>query len=233
MIEIGGRPILWHIMKIYAHFGLTEFIICLGYRGTMIKQYFAEHRLRTSDITVDLTDFSIEYHSSAAEPWRVTLVDTGETTLTGGRIKRIREFLPEDRPFCLAYGDGVGDVDIAAQLSFHNAHGLSGTMTVVRPPARYGSAHVVDGLVTRFDEKAQAESGLISGGFFVLEPRVLDAIDGDDTPFEREPLERLAKDGQLAAWLHDGFWQPMDTLREKELLERYWTEGRAPWKVWE
>jgi glucose-1-phosphate cytidylyltransferase len=232
LIEIGGRPILWHIMKSYATHGITDFVVCLGYRGYMIKEYFANYVLHSSDMTVDMATNHIEFHDSRSEPWRVTLVDTGETTLTGGRVKRVAEYLDEGDDFCLTYGDGVADIDLTAEIAFHRDHGLLATMAVVRPPARFGTSVVENDRVAAFEEKAQASSGLINGGFFVLKPEVLDLIDGDHTPFETIPLQRLVERGQLAAWSHDGFWQSMDTLREKELLEDLWDRGEAPWKTW-
>jgi glucose-1-phosphate cytidylyltransferase len=232
MIEIGGRPLLWHIMRIYAHHGVNEFVICLGYRGYMIKEYFANYFLHESDVTFDLADDTRTYHDSRSQPWKVTLADTGEATMTGGRIKRIRRFLDPDEPFLLTYGDGVADVDVEAQIAFHREQGAAATMTVVRPPARFGDARVDGGRITGFAEKPQASSGYINGGFFVLEPSVIDLIDGDDTVWEREPLEGLSTRGELAAWHHDGFWQAMDTLREREVLEHHWSSGAAPWKVW-
>jgi glucose-1-phosphate cytidylyltransferase len=232
MIEIGGRPILWHIMKSYAHYGLRDFIVCLGYRGYQIKEYFLNYCLHESDVTLDLSDNSVEFHQRRAEPWRVTLVDTGADTLTGGRVRRVRHYLDEDRPFCLTYGDGLGDVDIGALVRFHQSHRRMATMTVVRPPARFGAVAVDGGAVTAFEEKPQAAAGQINSGFFVLDPQVIDLIDGDATAWERTPLERLVALDQLAAWEHQGFWQPMDTLREKELLEQLWAGGNPPWKVW-
>jgi glucose-1-phosphate cytidylyltransferase len=232
MIEIGSHPILWHIMKSYASHGITDFVICLGYRGYMIKEYFANYVLHSSDVTVDMQTKRLEFHDSRSEPWRVTLVDTGEFTLTGGRVKRVVGYLDDDEPFCLTYGDGLADVDVRAQITFHKEHGLLATMAVVRPPARFGSSVVHGERVTAFEEKPQASSGLINGGFFVLSPKVIELIDGDETPFETTPLERLVAMGQLAAWHHEGFWQPMDTLREKELLDELWAQGRAPWKTW-
>lgn len=233
MVEIGGKPILWHIMKSYAKFGFAEFILCLGYKGYMIKEYFANFFLHGSDVTVDITTNRMEFHSSRAEPWRVTLVDTGLDTLTGGRVKRVASFLDHDSPFFLAYGDGLADIDFRRQLDFHCSHGMLVTMTVVRPPARFGTTEVVQNRVSRFEEKPQASHGLINGGFFVVDPAALDLIDGDGTPWERDPLERLVAHQQLGAYLHEGFWQPMDTLREKELLDEYWRVGRAPWKTWD
>lgn len=232
MIEVGGRPILWHIMKLYAAHGIDEFVICLGYRGYMIKEYFANYFLHRSDVTIDMRTNRVHYHDNRSEPWQVTLVDTGESTQTGGRLRRIADFLDEG-PFCMTYGDGLADVDISAQLQFHQSHGRAATMTVVRPPARFGST-ILDGRdVVAFSEKSPADSGFINGGFFVLDRSVLDLITGDETPWEREPLETLARDGELVAWVHEGFWQPMDTLREKEVLEEMWQQGAAKWKAWE
>lgn len=232
MIEIGGRPILWHIMKIFSHYGVNDFVVCLGYRGYMVKEYFANYFLHQSDVTVDLTENNATFHSTRTEPWRVTLVDTGEATMTGGRVLRVRHFL-EDAPFFLTYGDGLADVDLGAELEFHRHRGRLATMTVVRPPARFGSVTVSGDRVSSFAEKSPAEGGIINGGFFVVEPAALDLVDGDGTPWETTPLTRLAEMGQLSAWLHDGFWQPMDTLREREMLESLWDEGDAPWKVWD
>lgn len=233
MVEIGGRPLLWHIMKTYAHHGVTDFVVCLGYRGYMIKEYFFNFFLHSSDVTIDIAANRATYHDSRAEPWQVTLVDTGETTLTGGRVLRVRAFLDDDRPFLLTYGDGLANVDVAAQLDFHRRHGKLATMTVVRPPARFGSATVEGGRVVAFEEKPQASSGLISGGFFVVSPPALELVDGDDTAWETTPLERLAAKDELAAWRHEGFWQPMDTLRDKDMLEALWARQEAPWKVWD
>ena len=232
MVEIGGMPILWHIMKIYGHYGLTDFIICLGYKGYVIKEYFANYVLHRSDVTVDLANNRLEFHSSDAEPWRVTLVDTGDKTMTGGRLKRVGSYLEGEESFCMTYGDGVADVDIGALVDFHRASGRLATMTAVRPPGRFGSA-VLDGeRVTRFSEKPPGDGGYINGGFFVLSPKVLDFIDGDHTGWEQAPLERLAAENQLTAFCHDGFWLPMDTLRDKTVLQDLWETGRAPWKVW-
>lgn len=232
MIEIGSRPILWHIMKHYSHHGVDDFVICLGYRGYMIKEYFANYLLHRSDVTIDLDANKISYHNHRSEPWRVTLVDTGETTHTGGRVLRVRQYLDDGEPFFVTYGDGVANIDLTAQLAFHREHGRLATMTVVRPPARFGSAKVEGDRVVKFVEKAQASEGLINGGFFVFSPGALESIDGDDTPLETTPLERLVAMDELRAWRHEGFWQPMDTLREKELLEAIWDRGEAPWKVW-
>jgi glucose-1-phosphate cytidylyltransferase len=232
MIEIGGRPILWHIMKSYAHYGVADFVVCLGYKGYMVKEYFSNFFLHSSDVTFDIAANTATYHDSRSEPWRVTLVDTGDATLTGGRVLRVRRFIDSDEPFCLTYGDGLANIDIGAQLDFHRSHGRLATITVVQPPARYGRT-VLDGDdVVSFEEKPQESSGMINGGFHVLSPGVLDFIDGDATAWEREPLERLTAKRELAAWRHEGFWQPMDTMWEKERLESLWASGRAPWKVW-
>ena len=230
MIEIGGRPILWHVMKIYAAHGLTDFVICLGYKGYMIKEYFANYVLHSSDVTIDAATGQIEYHQTSAEPWRVTLVDTGAETMTGGRLKRVGSYLGDT--FCLTYGDGVADVDITGELAFHRMHGRDATVASVVPPGRYGALEVEGGQVRRFVEKPPGDEGRINGGFFVLNRPVLDRIAGDATYFEREPLETLARDGQLMAWSHNGFWHPMDTLRDKNQLESYWSSGAAPWNVW-
>ena len=231
MIEIGGRPILWHIMKYYSGFGLNDFVICLGYKGYIVKEFFANYVLHSSDLSVDLASNTLTYHNQRSEDWKVTLVDTGESTLTGGRVKRIAKYL-DDEPFCLTYGDGVSNVDIAAQIQAHKDSGLLATMTIVRPPARYGSSRVENGRVVEFLEKPQASEGLINGGFFVMNPQALNYIEGDDTPLEADPLEKLAANDQLGAWEHQGFWQAMDTLREKNLLEDLWAKGDAPWKNW-
>jgi glucose-1-phosphate cytidylyltransferase len=232
MIEIGGRPILWHIMKIYAHHGVTDFIVCLGYRGYMIKEFFANYVLHNSDVTVDATSGKLTYHQSATEPWRITLVDTGETTMTGGRLKRIAHHL-DDGPVCVTYGDGVADIDIGALIAFHKSHGRLGTITAVIPPGRYGALDLEpDGRVKRFIEKPPGDNNLINGGFLVVERQVIDRIEGDSTSFEGEPLVALARDGELVAYRHTGFWQAMDTLRDKNYLEGLWASRQAPWKVW-
>ena len=231
MVEVGGRPILWHIMRLYAHFGLTDFVVCLGYKGHVIKSYFANYMLHRSDVTIDLGRSQIDYHSLPGEDWRVTLADTGEATETGGRLRRVARYLSPDEPFCLTYGDGLGDIDIARAVAFHRSHGRLATVTAVRPPPRFGGLRLAGDVVTDFTD-APGE-GWINGGFFVLSPRVLDLIAGDATVFEQEPLQGLARDGQLAAFSHDGFWQPMDTLREKVLLNALWDKGAAPWKLWE
>lgn len=230
MIEIGGRPILWHIMKLYSHHGFNDFIVCLGYKGYVVKEYFSNYVLHNADLTVDLAKGAIEYHATNHEPWRVTLVDTGAETMTGGRVKRIGRYLDKDEPFFLTYGDGVSDVDLSALLAFHKGHGKDATVTAVAPPGRYGALEITEGLVQRFVEKPPGDNGLINGGFFVLSPRVLDRIDGDASIFEQGPLEGLARDGQLAAYPHDGFWAAMDTLRDKNHLEALWASGEAPWR---
>lgn len=232
MIEIGGRPILWHIMKIYAAHGITDFVICCGYKGYVIKEYFTNYFRHMSDMTVDLSDNSVQVHERFAEPWRVTLVDTGEHTMTGGRLKRVSRFLHNEKAFCLTYGDGVGDVDVAASIRFHKTSGLKATLTSVVPPGRFGALHIEGDRVAEFREKPSGDGALINGGFFVLSPSVLDYVDGDATVWERGPLERLAREKQLGAWRHHGFWQPMDTLRDKNHLEELWASGHAPWKIW-
>lgn len=231
MVEIGGRPILWHIMRIYAHFGLKDFIICLGYRGYVIKEYFTNYMRHRSDLTVNLGTNRIDVHGDPDEDWRVTLVDTGEATQTGGRLRRIVPYLTPGEPFCMTYGDGLGDIDIARAVSFHRDHGRLATVTAVRPPPRFGGLRIVNDLVTTFTDTQT--DGWINGGFFVLSSGVLDLIEGDMTVFEQEPLQRLTHDGQLAAFTHDGFWRPMDTLREKLALNALWDTGRAPWKLWD
>ena len=232
MIEIGGRPLLWHIMKLYAHSGIDEFIVLLGYRGYMVKEYFANYVLHSSDVTIDAKRNRIDYHQSQAEPWRITLVDTGEATMTGGRLRRARPFLEPGETFCLTYGDGLSNVDINASIAFHKCHGKQATLTAVVPPGRYGALDIAGDRIDRFVEKPPGDNGLINGGFFVLEPAVIDRIGGDDTSWEVEPLSGLAADGELMAYRHRGFWQPMDTLRDKHQLEAMWASGRAPWKVW-
>lgn len=230
MIEIGGRPILWHIMRLYAHYGFDDFIVCLGYRGYVVKEYFANYVLHNADLTVDLASGDIQYHATNHEPWKVTLVETGADTMTGGRLKRVSKYLTPDEPFFLTYGDGVSDVDIGKLLAFHQAHGKDATITAVAPPGRFGALDIQDGRVDRFVEKPPGDQGLINGGFFVLNPSVVDRVDGDATIWEREPLEGLAADGQLMAYHHDGFWAAMDTLRDKTILEGLWASGEAPWR---
>jgi glucose-1-phosphate cytidylyltransferase len=232
MIEIGGRPILWHIMKMYSGHGLHDFVICCGYKGYVIKEYFANYFLHMSDVTFDMSENRMEVHQRNAEPWRVTLVDTGETTMTGGRLKRVKPFIEGEESFCFTYGDGVSDVDIGALIAFHSAHGKWATVTSVSPPGRYGALQRDGDTVTGFAEKPRGDGGQINGGFFVLSPKVLDLIAGDDTPWEKEPMNELARRGEMMAFEHGGFWQPMDTLREKNLLEELWDTGKAPWKNW-
>jgi glucose-1-phosphate cytidylyltransferase len=232
MIEIGGKPILWHIMKIYAANGVNDFIICCGYKGYVIKEYFANYFLHMSDVTFDMAHNRMEVHQKHAEPWRVTLIDTGEDSMTGGRLRRVAKYVQDEDAFCFTYGDGVADVDIAAEIAFHRAHGKLATVTAVQPPGRYGALQMAGSQVTGFSEKPRGDGGLINGGFFVLSPRCLDRIAGDSTSWEAEPLTGLARDGELMAFAHTGFWQPMDTLREKNLLEDLWQSGRAPWKRW-
>jgi glucose-1-phosphate cytidylyltransferase len=232
MVEIGGRPILWHIMKIYSSHGINDFVICLGYRGYVIKEYFANYFLHMSDVTFDMELNRMEVHHRHAEPWRVTLIDTGEDSMTGGRLRRVRSFVENESAFCFTYGDGVGNIDIAAQIAFHKAHGLAATVTAVSPPGRFGALEIVGNQVQSFVEKPEGEGGLINGGFFVLNPSTLDYIDGDNCIWEAAPLRQLAQNQQLAAWLHEGFWQPMDTLRDKNILEDLWASGKAPWKTW-
>lgn len=232
MINIGGHPMLWHIMKTYSSHGVNEFVICCGYKGYVIKEYFANYFLHMSDVTFDMSNNHIEVHEQHAEPWRVTLVDTGEETMTGGRLKRVRPYLENEEQFCFTYGDGLSDVDIGAQLAFHRNHGKLATVTAVLPPGRYGALERVGDSVQGFTEKPRGDGGWINGGFFVLSPKVIDLIDGDSTSWEAEPLTQLAKSDQLMAYEHSGFWQAMDTLREKNLLEDLWQSGRAPWKRW-
>ena len=233
MVLIGGRPILWHIMKMYSSHGVNEFVICCGYKGYVIKEYFANYFLHMSDVTFDMADNRMEVHQHKAEPWRVTLVDTGEETLTGGRLKRVASYLEKEEAFCFTYGDGVSDVNISASIEFHRKHGKLATVTAVQPPGRYGALNRKGDEVTGFTEKPRGDGGLINGGFFVLSPKCIDFIDGDTSSWEGEPLVHLARMGQMMAFEHDGFWQPMDTLREKNLLEELWATGKAPWKTWQ
>lgn len=233
MIEVGGRPILWHIMKLYGHYGINDFIICLGYRGYMIKEYFANYFMHMSDVTFDFEQNSMEVHHKYVEPWRVTLIDTSLHTMTGGRLARVQEHIG-DQTFCMTYGDGVGDIDIDATLAYHREHGLPATMTATQPPGRFGRLDMApDGLVNTFIEKPLGDGDWINGGFFVLEPGVFKYLNGDDTIWERAPLEQLAKEGQLGAYQHSGFWKPMDTLRDLRTLESLWEAGKAPWQVWD
>ncbi len=235
MVEVGGRPMLWHIMKIYSHYGINEFIVCCGYKGYIIKEYFANYFLHMSDVSFDLSENSMEIHSSQAEPWVVTLVHTGDITLTGGRLKRVKEYLKDDEHFCFTYGDGVSDIDIKASVDFHFAQGKIATVTATKPKGRFGALKLSDdkNTVTEFQEKPDGDGGWINGGFFVLSNKIFKYIENDQTSFETEPLIRLAKEKQLAAFKHRGFWQPMDTLRDKSYLEELWLTGRAPWKLWE
>lgn len=232
MVEIGGRPVLWHIMKLYSHHGIHDFIICCGYKGYVIKEYFANYFLHMSDVTFDMSTNSMEVHQNHAEPWRVTLVDTGEDTMTGGRLKRVAHYLRGEEAFCFTYGDGLSDVDIKASIEFHRGHGRHATVTAVLPPGRYGAIECAGDHITRFVEKPPGDGGFINGGFFVLSPAVLDFIEGDQTSWEGIPLARLAAADQMMAFKHPGFWQPMDTLRDKNLLEELWSSGEAPWKCW-
>ena len=233
MIEIGGKPILWHIMKTYSSHGINEFIICCGFKGYVIKEYFANYFLHMSDITFDMVNNKMEVHQQFAEPWKVTLVDTGEFTMTGGRLKRVREHLVNEEAFCFTYGDGLSDVDITELINFHHKQKAKATLTATAPPGRFGVLDIEERKVKSFREKPQGDGALINGGFFVLSPEVIDYVKGDDTIWERDPLENLAKEGVLAAFEHNGFWQPMDTLRDKNYLEELWQSNNAPWKVWE
>jgi glucose-1-phosphate cytidylyltransferase len=232
MIEIGGKPILWHIMKVYSGHGIDEFIICCGYKGYVIKEYFANYLLHMSDVTFDMGNNKMMVHHRYAEPWRVTLVDTGETTMTGGRLKQVASYVAGEDAFCLTYGDGIADINVHDLVAFHRAHGKLATVTTVQPPGRFGALNLDDTRVAGFIEKPKGDGGWINGGFFVLSPKVVDYIAGDATSWEREPLTRLASDGELMAYRHCGFWQPMDTLRDKIQLEELWTMGRAPWRIW-
>ena len=232
LIEIGGRPILWHIMKSYSVHDVNDFVICCGYKGYLIKEYFANYFLHMSDVTFDMSTNQMEVHQHKAEPWKVTLIDTGENTLTGGRLKRVADYIKNEKSFCFTYGDGVSDVDIRASIEFHQSHGKLATVTAVLPPGRYGALERSGDQVTQFLEKPRGDGGFINGGFFVLSPKVLDFVEGDQSSWEAEPLARLAQQGEMMAFEHQGFWQPMDTLREKNLLDELWTSGKAPWKNW-
>ncbi len=232
MIEVGGRPILWHILKMYSDHGVNDFVICCGYKGYFIKEYFANYFLHMSDVTFDMSENKMKVHCQKAEPWKVTLVDTGDDTLTGGRLKRVADYLKNEEAFCFTYGDGVSDVDIGASIKFHEEHGKLATVTAVQPPGRYGALERSGKQVTGFIEKPRGDGGLINGGFFVLSPKCLNLIDGDQTSWEGEPLTQLTKMNELMAYEHVGFWQPMDTLRDKTYLEDLWASGRAPWKTW-
>ena len=230
MVEIGGMPILWHVMKIYSAYGIRDFVVCAGYRGYVIKEYFANYFLHMSDVTFDMRDNSMEVHQKHAEPWKVTIVDTGANTMTGGRLKRVAPYLG-DEPFCFTYGDGVGDIDIKASIAHHLKNKRLATVTAVQPPGRFGMLDISESAVSGFIEKPEGDGGWINGGFFVLDPKVIDYIRDDSTTWEREPLQRLASENQLSAFVHTGFWQPMDTLRDKLLLEELWAKGTAPWKL--
>lgn len=232
MVEIGGKPILWHILKLYSHYGIHDFIICCGYKGYVIKEYFANYFLHSSDVTIDMSENSMSVHQRNAEPWKVTLVDTGDSTLTGGRLARVRDYIDEET-FSLTYGDGVSDVNIADLISFHQQGGKLATVTAVQPPGRFGLLDLDgDSMVKGFQEKPEGDGGWINGGFFILEPEIFSYLSGDETIWEQTPLKQLAASGQLQAFKHHGFWQPMDTLRDRHLLEDLWSAGRAPWKVW-
>jgi len=232
MVEIGGKPILWHIMKMYSHYGINDFVICCGYKGYVIKEYFANYFLHTSDVTFDMQKNSMEVHQRYAEPWKVTLVDTGEETMTGGRLKRVGGYVKDEEAFCFTYGDGVSDINIQSLIEFHAKQGVKATLTAVYPPGRFGALDIVNNKVTTFKEKPKGDGGMINGGFFVLSPAVLALLKDDNTVWEQTPLESLAKDRQIAAYQHDRFWQPMDTLRDKNYLEELWISGSAPWKSW-
>jgi glucose-1-phosphate cytidylyltransferase len=232
MVEIGGKPILWHIMKMYSSHGINDFVICCGYKGYVIKEYFANYFLHMSDVTIDMRSNQMNVHQKRAEPWSVTLVDTGDESMTGGRLGRVAQYVKDEKAFCFTYGDGVGDIDISATIAFHEKHGKDATLTATYPPGRFGALDIRNGKVESFKEKPKGDGAMINGGFFVLSPKVLKHIKGDDTTWEQEPLMQLAADGQLMAYEHQGFWQPMDTLRDKHLLESLWAKGTAPWKTW-
>ena len=233
MVEIGGKPILWHILKMYSHHGINEFVICCGYKGYIIKEYFANYFLHTSDVTFDMAHNKMEVHHKRAEPWKVTLVDTGDESMTGGRLRRVAKYVENEEAFCFTYGDGVGDIDISKSIDFHRAHGKAATLTAVLPPGRFGALDIHDHQVRSFREKPKGDGAMINGGFFVLSPKVLDEIKDDASVWEQEPLMNLAERGELMAFQHPGFWQPMDTLRDKHHLEELWQSGRAPWKKWD
>jgi glucose-1-phosphate cytidylyltransferase len=232
MVEIGGKPILWHIMKSYSAHGINDFVICCGYKGYVIKEYFANYFLHTSDVTFDMKNNEMEVHTHKAEPWKVTLVDTGDDTLTGGRLKRVQQYVRDDDAFCFTYGDGVSDVDITKLIAFHKDHGKLATLTATQPPGRFGALNLDGHKINSFQEKPQGDGAWINGGFFVLSPKVIDYIDDDSTTWEKKPMEQLAQEGQLNAYFHQGFWQPMDTLRDKIYLEELWQSGKAPWKTY-
>ena len=233
MVEIGGKPILWHIMKMYSHHGIHDFIICCGYKGYVIKEYFANYFLHMSDVTFDMKSNQMHVHERRAEPWTVTLVDTGDESMTGGRLMRVADYIKDEEAFCFTYGDGVGDIDIAASIDFHMSHGKAATLTATYPPGRFGALDIQGQQILSFKEKPKGDGAMINGGFFVLSPKVLQHIDSDSSIWEQEPLMKLAEDGELMAWEHHGFWQPMDTLRDKVMLEDLWAKGKAPWKKWD
>ena len=233
MVEIGGKPILWHILKMYSHHGVNDFVICCGYKGYMIKEYFANYFLHTSDITFDMHRNHMDVHQKRAEPWKVTLVDTGDESMTGGRLRRVADYVRDEQAFCLTYGDGLADIDIRSSIDFHLSHGKAATLTATFPPGRFGALDIEGNQIKQFMEKPKGDGAMINGGFFVLSPRVLDYLDSDSTVWENQPLQRLATEGQLMAYKHHGFWQPMDTLRDKHLLEELWSSGKAPWKKWD
>ena len=233
MVEVGGKPILWHILKMYSYHGINEFVICCGYRGYVIKEYFANYFLHTSDLTFDMTQNEMKVHHKRAEPWKVTLVDTGDESMTGGRLRRVESYVRNEEAFCFTYGDGVSDLDISASIEFHRSHGKAATLTATFPPARFGALDMENGRVNSFREKPQGDGAMINGGFFVLSPSVLSELKDDSTVWEQEPLVNLADRGELMAFEHPGFWQPMDTLRDKQMLEELWSSGRAPWKKWD
>jgi glucose-1-phosphate cytidylyltransferase len=233
MVHVGNKPILWHIMKTYSAYGINDFIICCGYKGYVIKEYFANYFLHMSDVTFDLSKNSMEVHQNSAEPWKVTLVDTGEGSMTGGRLKRVRDYIKDEEAFCFTYGDGLCNVNIKDLIDFHKAHGKDATLTATRPPGRYGALKITENnTISSFQEKPDGDGSWINGGYFVLSPKVIDRIASDEVSWEAEPLTSLASDGELKAFYHDGFWQPMDTLREKKILDEYWNNNKAPWKVW-
>lgn len=232
MVEIGGKPILWHIMKLYSYYGVNEFIICLGYKGYVIKEYFANYFLHMSDVTFDMSNNQMTVHNQHAEAWKVTLVDTGDESMTGGRLARVKDYVKDEEAFCFTYGDGVSDVNINDLIAYHQQHGKLATLTAVTPPGRFGALDIQAGKIRSFKEKPKGDGALINGGFFVLSPKVIDLIDGDNCTWEQQPLEHLAKNSELMAFDHDGFWQPMDTLRDKHHLEELWSSNKAPWKLW-
>ena len=233
MVEVGGKPILWHILKMYAQHGVNDFVICCGYKGYVIKEYFANYFLHMSDVTFDMRSNRMEVHNKRAEPWNVTLVDTGDDSMTGGRLLRVAKYVQDDEAFCFTYGDGVGDIDISATIDFHRSHGKAATLTATYPPGRFGALEIRDRQVMSFKEKPKGDGALINGGFFVLSPKVLKHLSDDSDVWEQQPLAQLAADGELMAYQHEGFWQPMDTLRDKHLLEDLWASGTAPWKTWD